>query len=143
LIVVAPLLPLFPPPLPAPLLLLLFADTITTFATTKTTAQIPSATAAAAATAAAFLPPSPLPISDFTDYRQRIRRTDTPFVSAAAAPLPLSMTPLPPPFPPRQPPLPKMSNLQVGRRQQRIVGADTMVKSVGSGRSTLDNISLF
>jgi hypothetical protein len=82
-------------------------------------------------------------LSDSTDCRQRIRRVDTPSVSATAAPLPLSPMPLPPPFLPRQPPLPKISSLQVGWRQQRMVTADTMVKSVESGRSTLDNIYLF
>ena len=37
----------------------------------------------------------------------------------------------------------KKSNLQVGQHQQMMVAADTMVKSVGSKRSFLDNISLF
>ena len=46
LIVVAPQLPLFLPPLPAPLLPLLSADAITTFAAAEITSHIPSTAAA-------------------------------------------------------------------------------------------------
>ncbi len=75
-------------------------------------------------------------LSDSTDYCQRIACADTPFVPAAAAPLPLSPTPLLPPFLPWQPPLLKISNQQAGWHQRRMIAAHTMVKSVGSGRST-------
>jgi hypothetical protein len=90
----------------------LSADAITTFATPKTIVHIPSA--AAAATNATFICRRHHFLSDSTDYRQHICHADTPSVSAAAATLSLSPMPLPPPFPPRQPPLTKISNLQVG-----------------------------
>jgi hypothetical protein len=141
LIVVAPLLPLFLPSLPALLLPLLSANTITTVAAAKTTALIPSATAKTTATG--FFCSHHHFLSVSTAHRQCICRVDTPSVSAAVPPLPLPPMPWPPPFLPRQTLLLKIANLQVGRRQQRLVAADTMIKSDASKRSILDNISLF
>ena len=108
-LVVAPLLPLFPLPLPAPPLPLLSAGHLQN--------HCPYSCCCCHHCRQRFFCRRHHFLSDSTAHRQRICCADTPYVSAAAAPLPLSPMPSPTLFPPRQPPLPKIANLLVGRCQ--------------------------